>query len=193
MKVKTIPDWRTILALVAGLAALATSACSTVNVNPNPTSNPEDVKIERQGLNVDLRMDRTEYRIGDTMQLFVRPSRTAKIMVISVDAMQRQTVLFPNDHTASSWLAGGETHLIPHAGAQFRLRVVPPAGGNLIRVIATTSQEPILEPQSLVRGTGPFPSYTGSPDSIARRVEAAAVAEPDQQWTMRDYHFRVLP
>jgi hypothetical protein len=176
-------------ALAAILGLLVTGGCATV---PAPVE--QEVQAD-EVLAVELwtNRDRAEYAIGETMQLYLRTNENAQVVVFNIDAMNRTTVLFPNDYATQNRLPGGETHALPGLGAAFQFRVVPPAGENLIRVIATTSERPILEPQAMTRGAGPFPGYTQPPEAVVRQVQVVAAEEPGVRWAMQDYRFRVVP
>ena len=175
-------------ALVAALALLAIGGCATVPAPVEQTPQVTDLAVELW-----TNRDRAEYAIGETMQLYLRTNENAQVVVFNIDAMNRTTVLFPNDYATQNRLPGGETHALPGLGAAFQFRVVAPAGENLIRVIATTSERPILEPQALTRGAGPFPGYTQPPEAVVRQVQVMAAEQPGMRWAMQDYRFRVVP
>lgn len=175
--------------LAAALALLATAGCATVPEPVAQETEAEDV------LAVELwtTRDRAEYAIGETLQVYLRTNETAQVVVFNIDAMNRTTVLFPNDYATQNRLPGGETHALPGLGAAFQFRVVPPVGDNLIRVIATTSVRPILDPGAITPGTGPFPGYSRPPEAVVRQVQVVAAEQPGVQWAMQDYRFRVVP
>jgi len=185
MNRKRLQAYPRFLALLATLAMLLTGGCATVPAPPD----------SRNDLTVEVWSDRenAEYSIGETLQLYLRVNQNAQVVVFNIDARDRTTVLFPNESATQNRLAGGQTVQLPGPDATYRLRVGPPAGRNRIRVMATTSEHPILDPGALSRGTGPFPEYSQSTDSVARRIQVVATEQPGVRWAMQDYVFRVIP
>lgn len=172
-------------ALLATLALLLTGGCATV---PGPVDSRNDLTVEVWTDN-----EIAEHSIGETLQLYVRVNHDAQVVVFNTDARNRTTVLFPNESATQNRLTGGQTVRLPGPDATYRLRVGPPAGRNRIRVMATTSEHPILDPAALTRSTGPFPEYSQSTDSVARRIQVVATEQPGVRWAMQDYVFRVIP
>jgi len=177
--------WISLLSLI-GLSGCVTQPVAHTPIQPIQPVQPA-------GLSVEVWTDRSvpEYAIGEVMQLYLRTNQTAQVVVLNIDAHNRTTVLLPNNHTTHNRLVGGQVYPFPAAGAPFRLRVAPPAGANRIRVIATSGDQAILQPQAMSYSTsGPFATYTQSPDALMRQVQVVG-QQSGGQWAVQDYVFQV--
>lgn len=87
--------------------------------------------------------DRTEYRIGEPLDLFVVASADAYVTLIETDANGESHVLFPNEFGREHLLAGGRRYEIPGPNAEYRFSVAGPAGKGTIRAIATREPQPL--------------------------------------------------
>lgn len=172
-------------AILVTVAVLLSGGCATA---------PAELE-SRDHFSVDVSIDdgQTVHAIGDTLQLSVRVSHDAQVVVFNTNAHDQTTVLFPNASAPENRLIGGQTTQLPGPDATYLLRVGPPEGQNRIRVIATTSEHPMLNPAALTLSSGPFPAYSESTDSVTRRIQIVATEHHDVHWAMQDLVFRVVP
>lgn len=187
--------WRAALlgAALAAAGAAGTAVAETarqVTVQQAPLA---AVAAPASGLTLDSWIDRSDglYLPGERLELYLRLNRDARVTVWNVAASGQATMLFPNEHVSDSLLAGNRVHRIP-ADARYHLQVGPPFGTNLIKVIATTAQVPLVDRQSLAR-SGAFDSYRGTPEELARQLQVVVAAQPQAAWAMAEQVFEIAP
>lgn len=98
--------------------------------NPNPSF--------RVRLSIDREQHPVYYFDRDTIRFQVQAERDCYLTVLDVGTSGQITVLFPNRFHAVNFARAGEIYQIPPADQPgFRIRVQPPAGRELVTVIAT--------------------------------------------------------
>lgn len=193
---RTQPPTR--LGLLALLTALG--GCATVSqelpppiaLTPAPAPAPVLVPVPVPiGLTINFTTDRLTpvYPVGDTIQLQVSVNQDAQVVILNTDAQGNTTVLFPNAHAPDNHLRAGQVYSLPWPGAPFRYRIARPTGPNLLRVIATTGNQPFL---ALNYSNGPFASYNAPTDNLLRQVQVVTDNQPGAQWATLDYPFTVV-
>ncbi|MEQ8964203.1 MAG: DUF4384 domain-containing protein, partial [Azospirillaceae bacterium] len=106
-----------------------------------------DVAVQPSELQVQAWTGRADatYAIGETFEMTLRANQDAYVTVFAVNAVGELDVLFPNPQQPDNFVAGGEALPIPAAGAGFEIEVRPPAGLNLVKVVASTEDRPVFE------------------------------------------------
>jgi TPR repeat protein len=128
-----------------------------------------DFALPESDLKVTAWVDRKDesYRAGDTVQLFVKANRDSYITVIDVGTSGKVHILFPNRHHTDNRVLAHQVLEIPGPDAPYRIRVGGPAGHELIKVIATTRPDQLIQADRLAE-SGPFQSYRGTPEGLTR-------------------------
>ena len=120
------------------------------------------------------------YAIGETLRLFVRPSKDAYLTVLNVGPSGNTTLLFPNAVQKDARVAANRVVEIPGPGSGTSIRVSAPVGRELIKVIASTSPAPVFEAAKPM-GNGPFAALeTGR--SVARDLQVTLDAQASHEW-----------
>jgi len=81
--------------------------------------------------------DRPSYRIGETLRFHFMTSRNAYVTLVNHGTSGRSTILFPNAFSKGNAVQGGTTYSLPGPGDGYEFRIQPPAGQDLVRIIAT--------------------------------------------------------
>lgn len=163
--------------LLLGGAALWLAACDPMS----------------QGMSVQVRALASEpvYRPGDIVALRISASRAARIVVLNTDAAGRVTVLWPNAFSSETTIPGGREVAFPPEGADWVLRVTPPAGENALRVIATTAG--FGEALAGAEAGTPFARLPGDAGGVERAIAVEAATRPGAAWASAEYRFTVRP
>ena len=120
------------------------------------------------------------YAIGETVRLFVRPSKDAYLTVLNIGPSGNTTLLFPNAVQQNARVAANQVVEIPAPGSGTSIRVSGPVGRELIKVIASTSPVPLFE-AAKPAGSGPFAALeTGR--SVARDLQVTMDAQASHEW-----------
>lgn len=145
-------------------------------------------------LRVDIWANRADgqYLPGESVQLQIRANRDVRVSVLNVDALGRTTVLLPNTYTTDNQLQGNTVYSLPAPGANFRLQVNEPFGSNLIKVVATTGAQPILDANALQRVDGPFAQFRGNTRDLVRSVQVVMAEQPQSEWAVADLFIDVV-
>ncbi len=104
------------------------------------------VKVDHQDLN---------YQEGEKLAAEFTAEREAHLYLIYHQADGKSLLLFPNEARRENRIAAKESVLIPPPGQDFRFRVGPPFGSEVLQVIA--SLKPLEELDGLVQKTGRAP------------------------------------
>ncbi len=169
-----------IVALALSTAAHAEGAADTRNLTAKQVEVVNAVTADRS-IKVDAWLDRADglYQDKEAVSVQVRLDTAAYVTLINVNAKGEANVIFPNQFVTNNYLSANVTHAIPGAGATYKLEVSPPYGGNVLKVIASSSPTPVFSRAELGT-TGPFPAVTGGVDALLGRLgkTITAVAAP---------------
>ena len=135
------------------------------------------------GLAVTAWVDQADntYAVGESVRLFVKPSKDAYVTVLNVGPSGQTTMLFPNAYQKDNRVSGGRTIEIPSRESGSRIRVQPPVGRELIKVVASTSPVPLF-PAAKMRSAGPFATLDGGARSAARDLQVTMDTQANQEW-----------
>lgn len=184
------------LALMAGLSVAAPGTLADtvrqLTVEQTPVA---QLSAPESNLKMDIWLDRSDgqYLPGESAQLYLRPDRDVQVVVLNVDAQGRTMVLFPNNYTHNNHLSGQQVHILPAPDAPYHFRVSAPMGVNLIKVIATTNQQAILDANQLLSGNGPFSQIERSTTDLARQLTVTMNERPESHWVMAEQYLEVVP
>ena len=150
----------------------------SVAVPPPPPSIPT-----AQRLNVTAWVDHADntYAIGEEVRLYVRPNKQAYITIINIGPTGNKTLLYPMRHQAWTPVGAGQIVEIPSHDSGVSIRVNGPVGRELIKVIASTSPERLLEETEL-SGTGPFSVIGREASSLARDLQVTMNHRASHEW-----------
>ena len=121
------------------------------------------------------------YAVGESVRLFVKPSKDAWITVLNVGPSGQTTMLFPNAHQRDNKVSGGRTIEIPSRRSGASIRVNAPVGRELIKVVATTSPVPLFAAGKM-RSAGPFAALAGGARAAARDLQVTMDTNANQEW-----------
>ncbi|UYO54590.1 DUF4384 domain-containing protein [Rhodopseudomonas palustris] len=143
-------------------------------------------------LGIDIWTNRSDatYRIGEELMLFLRTSYDASVTVLNVDAAGRTTRLFPNKFAPDNRLHANQVYQVPGTGSAFKLKVGGPVGINLIKVIATTNDKPVVLGRA-AQGSDPFETYDETSEDLARQIQLV-MSQSGAVWTVADRPIRVV-
>ncbi len=109
-------------------------------VQPPSQPAPRGIIIEpppSPGLNVSVRTDRNQYRIGSSLRIFLEVSQRAYLYVFDYDTEGTMRLIFPNRYSQQNLIGPGRYEL-PDGGYSFQ--VAGPPGVEFIQAVATTKQ-----------------------------------------------------
>lgn len=119
-----------------------------------PPLHPPETRVAP--FEIRLWSDRSQYRIGEPIGLFVAANADAYVTLIETDANGEPHVLFPNAFGRDHFVAGGRRYEIPGRNAEYRFSAAGPPGKETIRVIATRSAPSVGQARPLDRGEPPL-------------------------------------
>jgi Domain of unknown function (DUF4384)/Sel1 repeat len=159
----------TLLALAVPVtSALAQKASITRDLTPEQTELAA-ISVPLSDLKVTAWVDKTDevYKPGDVLQLFVRSNQDSYLTVIDVGTSGRPLILFPNKFQKDQRVLAHQVVQIPGPDADWRIKVSGPAGVEHIKVIVSTSPEPVINPTQLAE-LGPVHAFRGTAQSLTR-------------------------
>lgn len=136
------------------------------------------------GLNVVAWVDHADntYAVGEAVRLFVRSSKDAYLTVLNIGPSGNTTLLFPNAFQKDSRIAANTIVEIPSQDSGASIRVSGPSvGPELIKVIASTSPQPLIQTAALT-DAGPFSVVSGGSGSVSRDLQVVMDAGTEHEW-----------
>jgi hypothetical protein len=108
----------------------------------------DDLRNEKPGFAVRVGVDHPDrtYWAGQELKASVLVSKDAYVYLFYQSASGEVHCVFPNSVQQENFVRAGEEVQIPAAGAEFRFRVTPPYGRELLKVVATLRK---IEPGKL--------------------------------------------
>ncbi len=139
-------------------------------------ANPSDLKVS---VWVDHK-DNT-YRAGDKVILSVKANKDAYLTILDVGTSGKVHIIFPNKYQTTNRVTAGQVVQVPGADAHFDFQVTGPAGFELIKVFATTSAKPLIDPD-LTSVAGPYKAVSKPAGSLAKDLAVVLREDTQNQW-----------
>lgn len=182
-----------LLALGSASAQDATVVQQQLTVEAAPAQRSlADVAAPPSGLRVTAWVDQQDntYEVGETLTLTVQSNADAFVTVLNNGTNGQTTVIFPNRFQSDNRVPANKPFRIPAVGSGSVLRVGGPAGTDLIKVIASSENVPVLEGAAL-ESAGAYEVATQSTDEIAEAVQmtiGVETAPPHQDISWATYN-----
>ncbi|MBZ4661909.1 MAG: hypothetical protein JG779_1063 [Thermotoga sp.] len=126
---------------------------------------------ERPYFTVDVWLNKPEgsvYEVGERMEIFVKSSRDAYILVYDINAQGKVTLIFPNKYESDNFVRANEIKKIP-SKSTYSLRVSPPYGKEYIQVIASTRPIPIFNQLKELGTAQAFPTLSDNVEEYVQK------------------------
>lgn len=126
------------------------------------------------------------YLEGEKLRVQFMAERESHLYLIYHQADGSSLLLFPNEAHRNSRVAGGRPVVIPPPGEDFRFRIRPPFGTEVLQGVA--SMEPLAELESLVARRGSAPPV---PAALLKKLTGRLAADRSR-WTEHRLPIRTL-
>jgi len=177
---------------------VAMASSEPLAIPPEPGEHPPDDFWQRVDRlirpNLEARFDvsvwtpKTEYRIGDSLEVCFKPERDCHVYVIDVQTSGGLYLLFPNEYHPDSRVEGGQEQVIPAPTSPYAIDVGGPPGWEGIKVVATTKPINIsVAPKGLaveIRRT--------QREEFVRQLSAELTKLAPGEWAAGTWAFRIL-
>ncbi|MFH0958508.1 MAG: DUF4384 domain-containing protein [Pseudomonadota bacterium] len=100
------------------------------------------IKNENPGIKFDIKTDKDEYKVGEDVVIRFKADKDCYVALIDVGTSGKTIILFPNKWHSDNKIEKDKTYTIPPLGSDFAYKVLPPAGEEHIKAIA--SVDPVL-------------------------------------------------
>jgi serine/threonine protein kinase len=91
------------------------------------------------------RVNKEKYSLGDKITIYFHAERDSYVYLINVVSQGDITVIFPNQYCQNNRIKAGVTYSFPRSEDEFDFELLPPAGKDVIKAIATVSPVNLLE------------------------------------------------
>jgi hypothetical protein len=166
--------WLALAAALSSSAALAEEAdVRDLSVVQAPAA--QIVAPRPGGLATTIAADRADatYAVGETVRLTLTANQDAYVTVFDIGPTGTVTQLFPNRFQPDNRLAAGQPVEIAGPATGAHMRISPPTGTELIKVIA--SNKPLaVTPEAQLHGAGPFRVVDGGVPALLRDLSVVA-------------------
>lgn len=97
----------------------------------------EEIRNEESGFVVRVDVDHKDrvYAEGDTLQATVKSERAGFLYLLYRNAEGKTICLFPNRYQGDNRIRANETVQVPGPGADFRIRILPPLGREVLKAV----------------------------------------------------------
>lgn len=131
---------KTIFAAAAlGLGALMAGCQETAYVHVGPNWDAlNKLPAESGSIDVDIDIDKTQYRIGEQFSFEVTSSETGRLWAVFVDPDDQQFLLYPPAFGAPNTIQANQSLELPDPTGGAKLEAVAPAGASVMAIIVTT-------------------------------------------------------
>ena len=126
---------------------------------------------EKPYFTVDVRLNKPEgsvYNVGERIEIFVKPSKDAYILVYDINVDGKVTLIFPNKYESNNFVRANTIKKIP-SKSTYSLRVSPPYGKEFIQVIASTTPIPIFKELEKLGTTRMFPTLSNNVEEYVQK------------------------
>lgn len=131
---------------------------------------------ERIHVAAELNRPDGRYALGETVEIRVRVDRPSHVTILNVAPNGALTILYPNQFNQQNFLTPGQDLIAPGPGAV--LRVAPPVGREMVKVIASEQPLPLVQLADF-RQVGPFlSSQAGAAEQIGKALVVEAAPAP---------------
>ena len=136
-------------------------------------------------LAVSARVDRDNgvYRAGDAVQISVEVTEDAYLWVFDTGTSGKVHRIFPNRLDEDNFVRAGAPVTIPDPSANYEFQVSHPRGRELLTVIATTDDGPLVDHlvEASASDSSPFVTLTGNAASVAKDI-SVSLREGHKTW-----------
>ncbi|MEN6494976.1 MAG: DUF4384 domain-containing protein [Thermoguttaceae bacterium] len=115
----------------------------------------EEARNEHPSFYVRVNVDHPDhtYRVGEEMRIHVQTERDGFLYLLYLDAQRNYSCLFPNRVQQDNRIQAGPPGVtIPHPRGEFRLRISPPIGQEVLKAIVTRKPLKELQLKALTKG-----------------------------------------
>lgn len=91
---------------------------------------------------ISLRTDKSEYRIGDPMNINFTVSEPMYVRIVVINSEGKIDTVFPNIYQPDNYCLPGKTYSIPSPNADFTIDATGPAGTDKLRAVASKNPIP---------------------------------------------------
>ncbi|KHC90713.1 PEGA domain-containing protein [Thermotoga sp. Mc24] len=145
---------------------------------------------EKPYFTVDVWLNKPEgsvYEVGERMEIFVKSSKDAYILVYDINAQGKVTLIFPNKYESDNFVRANEIKKIP-SKSTYSLRVSPPYGKEYIQVIASARPIPIFNQLKELGTAQAFPTLS---DNVEEYVQNKLKPYLSDEWVSDLTYFYV--
>lgn len=141
----------------------------------------EGIRNEQAGFVVRVDVDRPDriYVDGETLQATVKSQREGFLYLLYLSVDGKTACLFPNRYQADNRIRAGAVVQVPAPGANFRIRILPPLGREVLKAIV--SPRPLsatdLSVETLSEGVAKTVSERGVRDATVELTTAYQARE----------------
>ncbi|MBW6457105.1 MAG: PEGA domain-containing protein [Trueperaceae bacterium] len=161
-------------------------------VAQGPVLSPRSIVVNPiPGFEVDVWLDKDPsgrdapaYRVGENLEISVRPSADAYVYLFSLAADGEVVQVLPNRYDAdgsNNFVSGGTVRTFPPGGARYTFNVAPPQG--LAKVMAVASRRPLdVSTLASFRSENDFATSNIGEDAFARALRIIVTPIPSTDW-----------
>lgn len=121
------------------LAALEPKASASIGEPDTKSTDEASHAAIDHATNLILYSDKSRYRKGDPLSLYVRTSKACHLTVVSIDTRGRGTAIFPNDFEADTLLPAGKELQLPTPDAAYTFRLNQPGRETIVALCSETA------------------------------------------------------
>jgi hypothetical protein len=156
---------------------------STAGAAPQKASRKKPAKAKQSPYWATTWVDSTDsiYQFGDRVVFYIRAKRDVYITLLDVGTSGQIHVIFPNKHQRDNFVRAGQTVRVPGPDDSFAIEARPPAGKELIKLIATEQPHAFFDPEDLSEGER-FTELLQDSRTLAANLKKILKQRHQNQW-----------
>ena len=136
--------------------------------------------------------DNAKYNVGEKLIIYFKVTQDAYVYIWDINANGEVRLIFPNKYNQDNFVRANIVYSIPSSRDTYSLKIAPPAGREVIHILASKTPISTLEEYKGMMDRDPFPLIPQAPEIFTDKVKRTIEIVPTPtQWTTDNAIFYV--
>ena len=136
--------------------------------------------------------DNAKYNVGEKLIIYFKVTQDAYVYIWDINANGEVRLIFPNKYNQDNFVRANIVYSIPSSRDTYSLKIAPPAGREVVHILASKTPISTLEEYKGMMDRDPFPLIPQAPEIFTDKVKRTIEIVPTPtQWTTDNAIFYV--
>jgi len=137
--------------------------------------------------------DNAKYNVGENLIIYFKSTQDAYVYIWDINANGEVRLIFPNRYNQDNFVRANIVYSIPSSRDTYSLKIAPPAGREVVHILASKTPVSTLEEYKGMMDRDPFPLIPEAPENFTDMVKRTIEIVPTPaQWTTDNAIFYVV-